>query len=499
MKPTPGDSDTFRFIALDRRRAHALHAGLRRRRWREECALPPTLGELEVTVEEGGDGDGREKNGALRSRLGVCSCIGHDGRSKTGAVMSLIWHCRVPFLSLCVALALPPSACWGDPPAFEVIDTIPGFDFQVDARGVSADGNVVVGTVSAAIPFQGFRWTHSGQTVGLGFLPGGTHSVAYAASYDGSWIVGYAEYSAVRWGPDGTIEHLRGTGYSSGATAVSAYGNVVAGYYYGCPAGTFRWRSGGGIENVTSCSPGLAGISEDGSVVVGRCGDASPYAFRWTSTVGAQNIGWLGGGNYSSAVAVSSDGAVVVGTLWDGYHHLAFRWTTGGTTSLGCAPPSCYRSDALAVSADGTIVVGVGESYSGQERAFIWSQSLDMQDLQTMLGDTVPAGWVLTRATGISADGLTIVGDGINSHNHFHGAWLARLPRPACWGDLNCDGVFDALDVPAFVLALTDTIAYAQAYPACGFARADINHDGLRDALDVQGFVDALLAGHCPG
>jgi len=61
-------------------------------------------------------------------------------------------------------------------------------------------------------------------------------------------------------------------------------------------------------------------------------------------------------------------------------------------------------------------------------------------------------------------------------------------------GDLNCDNVVDYLDVPAFVLAITDLPAYYAAYPACDAERADVNGDDLSNGLDVQGFV-ALLIG----
>ncbi len=59
-------------------------------------------------------------------------------------------------------------------------------------------------------------------------------------------------------------------------------------------------------------------------------------------------------------------------------------------------------------------------------------------------------------------------------------------------GDLNCDGVRDFADVAAFVLALVDAAAYANAYPDCDRNRADCNHDQSVDALDVALFVSVL-------
>ncbi len=40
------------------------------------------------------------------------------------------------------------------------------------------------------------------------------------------------------------------------------------------------------------------------------------------------------------------------------------------------------------------------------------------------------AGWTLTTATAISADGLTIAGTGLNPDG-FQEAWVAHVPEPA--------------------------------------------------------------------
>jgi len=61
-------------------------------------------------------------------------------------------------------------------------------------------------------------------------------------------------------------------------------------------------------------------------------------------------------------------------------------------------------------------------------------------------------------------------------------------------GDMNCDGLVNAFDIDPFVLALTDSAAYAAQYPDCNYLNGDINGDGLVNAFDIDPFV-LLLTG----
>ena len=297
--------------------------------------------------------------------------------------------------------------------SFQGLGDLPGGGFSSSARAVSADGSVVVGYSSSASGVEAFRWTSGSGMVGLGDLPGGSFwSEAYGVSADGSVVVGF----------------------SDSASGVEA----------------FRWTSGGGMVGLGDLPgplfrSGAYGVSADGSVIVGESFSASGIeAFRWTSGGGMVGLGDLPGGIFDSvAYAVSGDGSVVVGQGVSASGDEAFRWkSTGGMVGLGDFPGGTFRSRAYGVSADGSVVVGYGEIDFGTSlRAFIWDALDGMRNLQDVLVNDYGldlTGWTLRRAAGVSPDGLTIVGYGVNPSSDTE-AWIATLepalvPATSLWG-----------------------------------------------------------------
>ena len=97
-------------------------------------------------------------------------------------------------------------------------------------------------------------------------------------------------------------------------------------------------------------------------------------------------------------------------------------------------PEGSITSWAHAVSADGSVVVGLSTTSSSERQAFIWDEAGGMQNLRQLLidayglGDSL-VGWILWEATGISADGRTIVGYGLNPLGNAE-AWMVRLGEP---------------------------------------------------------------------
>jgi len=299
---------------------------------------------------------------------------------------------------------------------------------------VSADGLVVAGVSGT----QAFRRTVSTGMVGLGVVPGASSQPA-GVNVDGSVIVGTNSFGAFpsqafRWTAANGIVNLGSLpGYLvNGASGVNADGSVVVGTSNAADTSgqAFRWTASSGMvglgylsgNNGNAWSTGR-GVNADGSVVVGG---SIGQAFRWTPTSGMTGLGFLPGSNVeigSEAFAVSADGSVVVGQSGGE----AFRWTAAtGMIDLGFSSAYvCFQP--FGVNADGSVIVG--GSGGPASRAIRWTAGNgieSIQDLLTASGVNL-AGWQLTGASGVSADGTVIVGCGRNPAGNPEG-WIAHLP-----------------------------------------------------------------------
>ena len=350
-------------------------------------------------------------------------------------------------VGFCLALT-EARPCRAD--SFQGLGFLPGSNISI-ARGVSADGTTVAGgaVIQLGQGGQAWRWSASTGMVGLGFiLPSEPFSVATAVNKDGSVIVGIGEpqggpYEAFRWtastgmvglgvlpNPGVLVGPIGSIGYG-----VNADGSVVVGIGTGGEfTQAFRWTASTGMTSIGFVYNYVStpvSVSADGSAVVST--DENGQVFRWTAASGMVGLGCFVVGT-CQANGVSANGKVIVG---EADNVGAFRWTQEtGFTDLGQAPGGQVGccSGANAANADGSIVVGGTQYVSGGPRLpFIWTAAHGMQLLQNVLAaagvDT--AGWTLASATGISADGTTIVGDGTDPSGRTQ-AWIAHIHADFC-------------------------------------------------------------------
>jgi len=338
---------------------------------------------------------------------------------------------------------------------------------ESSATGISSDGDIIVGFSSSTpsgFGFEAYRWTEESGLLGLGSLPGGLafFSSSWAVSADGMVVVGNSisersgtAIEAFRWTPEGGMVGLGGIIETGGfvysmATDISGDGQVIVGGGVARRVGlsdefeAFRWTEVGGMRALGDLPGGEVGsaaraISADGLVIVGSSeSDRGTEAFRWTKHSGMVGLGGLGQERFRSfARDVSADGNVVVGVSnTDEMGPRAFRWTKH--TGMVAIDETPFRiSYATGVSADGGVIVGAA-TVDDVDSAFIWTEDDGMLILQDWLvaeyglGAEL-AGWTLTKANAVSADGRAIVGEGTNPTGNREG-WLVRLdpvPEPA--------------------------------------------------------------------
>lgn len=316
------------------------------------------------------------------------------------------------------------------------VGVLPGGSVS-DAVGVSSDGAAVAGTVDifGPGPSRAFRWTRNHGPQNLGVLPGGTDTWATAISGNGEALAGIGFLAdtdrAVRWTRSGGLQNLGvlpGGEFGSEAYGISHNGAAVAGTS-SCAAGfhAFRWTSAGMADLGTlpggAYSYGFA-ISGNGEAVTG-IGDtgAFEHAFYWTRGHGMRDLGTLHPDEPAAGFAISADGGEVTGYSGG----TAVLWHRHGVLDLGIVPGGSF-SVGYSISGNGRVVGGLGDDAEGHGIAMLWTRELGMVDLNTYLPTRGVdlSGWSLSVATGLSADGSTIVG--IGTFNGEARGWVVTLP-----------------------------------------------------------------------
>ena len=291
----------------------------------------------------------------------------------------------------------------------------------LDVSDASLGTPIIVGRGSVyQPPFPGnqtneaVRWTAPGSMGGLGFLPG--------RGVSGAGSVAYGVNAGV---PNGA---------AGGSVIVGSTDTTPVGQAGGDVLEAFIWTSARGMQGLGFLPYDTysiaSAVNADGSVAVGgSCLNGSTTAscqpFRWTTTTGMVSLGFLAGYFVSGAYGVSADGSVIVGpacNVTNVRSCQAFRWTAStGVVAIGSG--IAYATDAA-----GDVVVGSTMDGQGNATdAFIWTIT-GMQSIThilTLHGINL-TGWKLTAATGVSADGTTIVGQG--SYNGQIANWVAYLP-----------------------------------------------------------------------
>lgn len=365
-------------------------------------------------------------NSVVSCLLGTTSPPNAHG-FRSGWTMTLVMPDTLKTAALCVHLALVAGALGQG-----TITALPG-----GPAAITPDGSTVVGAFGPTGSATIYRWTAAGGAEAIGGSMSGGPWVT-GVSADGAVVVARSIVQGHRWTAAGGWQNYYNGGLAE-VNGVSADGSVAVGGVRAVAPGqqvtAVRFNGLNSYEVIGPQGSWATGVSADGSVVCGYRMDAQdrPSLTRWDAVSGFTDLGSLPSASspWSSPRAISGDGGTIVG-LSNGDNTLeAVYWRAGtGFVSLGVPPPN-QTLEPVAVSYDGSVIVG-NRVTNGNLAPFYWSQATGAVDLQQLLlshGAPVQ-GWSLRVVNGVSADGMTIIGGGVDPTGQTTG-FIATIPAPA--------------------------------------------------------------------
>ena len=285
------------------------------------------------------------------------------------------------------------------------------------------------------------------------------------------------------WSADGGAQQIGTIKQEAYPTGVSNDGKTVSVHFIPDNSESFTdagvWRESSGVASLPGAVPSFGkrarDISSDGSIVVGSAPNTEQgydEAKIWTGS-GITGLGVLPGSNsFTSGDSVSGNGKLVVGAsssglfIWDAIGGLKILDPRGSSNHASISANGNYVAasveqfskgrlwevespnnpmdffiegqliDIRSVD-DGGTVIG-NSSSNGISQAFVWRKHTGIVDIQELLVnghgmESELEGWDLDGDFGsvedISADGKTIIGNGINPMGERE-AWVIRLDRP---------------------------------------------------------------------
>jgi uncharacterized membrane protein len=338
------------------------------------------------------------------------------------------------------------------------------------ATDISADGSVVVGNTVGA--YETFRWTQSTGIVPLGRatapvlgVGAGTPDVSWDGNHisatilddtgtlatQGRWTngAGWQELMPPVPPGGGVLDQSLGS-----AWGLSGDGSTVTGFFWrpGQPGGSAHassWTQATGVVDLGSDgnSSSGRGANYDGSVIVGwdehpSFGNRRPAV--WVN--GVKTVFTPDNDGPSELTAANADGTIVVGSDFNfpANHEDAAIWRyVGGSwvvQNLGSLPGTVVNGLGISsdVTADGSMVVGYNRLNFNflTSTGTVWTAQTGLISATQFLTDngvTLPAGFLITDFAAISADGSTIVGNGLDA-NFNSQAFLIHIPEPSGLG-----------------------------------------------------------------
>lgn len=135
-------------------------------------------------------------------------------------------------------------------------------------------------------------------------------------------------------------------------------------------------------------------------------------------------------------------------------------------------------------------VVDVFYSYS-EDYGKTWAPEVRVSSVGSIPVFDSYSSSVMGDYNGLAADGHWLYGDWGDSRNGNQDIYFARIPTPISWGDLNGDGLIDAVDV----VLLLNRVFLNRPLPAGGETRGDLDCNGFLTAGDIIAILNQAFLG----
>jgi probable HAF family extracellular repeat protein len=303
-----------------------------------------------------------------------------------------------------------------------------------DVVGCSDTQTVTGYPCTGLVPGQhAFYWSASGGMQNLDTLPGATVSGAIGINDSGT-VVGYSNvkgqlptnFIAVEWSPSGKITRLGSLseGSSSAAFEINSAGEIAGDSFLANGIVNATSWTNKKIKNLGSLKNAIftAGldINDNGQIVGESVLSYGPpitsRGFLWDGSK-MTDLGTLKGGSTSMANAINSLGVIVGqsnGEATLGNWHAVLWNTSHKIQDLGLLAGGTY-SVAFAVN-DSNVVVGYANTSDNAPHAIVWTSSVGMQDLNSLI--PAHSEWTLINANAINNAGQITGYGSKNGHNH---------------------------------------------------------------------------------
>jgi len=336
---------------------------------------------------------------------------------------------------------------------------LPPIGERLDIKAISANGEVAAGlsidpSKPLSAPYRAFRWT---RTEGIVEVPGSEphRLVPLALDMTGQRVAGlgtYPDHQSIAWYQDGTtpavsIAPLPDPRLTSGTgnVGLSRDGTILAGTFSVRISGSrtiqraYRWTQATGpvpLDALGSDRAEVSAMSGDGRTIIGAI-DTSNIGVTWKDGGAPERLPMPSFGLGWGGSAINNNGDFIAGSASTTTSTQMVIWSRG-VPEVIFNPSGLVRPGPMAITDDGQMVALNLTTVDGVEVPHVWQRKSGFTPLATYISDfgiTAEPGFTFRHLAGMTPDGTTFTGWGINALGETAG-FVVTVPNPGIGGSI---------------------------------------------------------------